>query len=257
MNYCYFKSTRSKECPCKFSDGDKVLCNFEDFYWEYKEHEKTKELLKKVCVHARIEVYCKKNNLDLCHGGSIPCPCRILHEDTFFCNFGNKYAELLFHQKTVEAKMLINSVCISVRNEVINQEFFAQESRNIEKDFLGHVRVGDTVYCTTEGESVILLEKPSEFGEKCKYKTHEGLINEQWAFCFRTISKGSMFSEYSVKDKNYEERTLYLEHLARSNGFRVEKQKLGESYTLKVFGDSQEEVDDFVSLSFVNDFVLF
>lgn len=66
-----------------------------------------------------------------------------------------------------------------------------------------------------------------------------------------------MVSEYRVKDKNYKERTLYLEHLARSNGFRVEKQKLGKSFLLRIFGDIQEKVDDFVSICCINDFVLF
>lgn len=257
MNYCHFKNARSKECPCKISNGDKISCNFEDFYWEYKEHGKMKDLLEKVCVHARVEVYCKENNLNLCRGISIPCPCKILYEDTFFCNFGNVYAELMFHHKSVEAKMLISSICRSVKNEIMNHEFFAQESRKMEKSFLEQVQIGDTVYCTTEGESVILLEKSRELGEKCKYRTHEGLINEEWAFCFRTVSKGNMVSEYRVKDKNYEERSLYLEHLTRSNGFRVEKQKLGKSFLLRIFGDSQKEVDNFVDLCCINDFVLF
>ena len=167
------------------------------------------------------------------------------------------YAELMFHHKNAEVNILVNSVCRSVRNEIMNHEFFAQESRKMEKTFLEQVQMGDTVYCTTEGEIVILLEKPSELGEKCKYKTYDGLINEEWAFCFRTVSKGNMVSEYRVKDKNYKERTLYLEHLARSNGFRVEKQKLGKSFLLRIFGDIQEKVDDFVSICCINDFVLF
>jgi len=257
MDYCRFNSTLFKDCPCKIPDGDEILCNFEDRYWEYKEHGKTKGLLEKVCDSARIEVYCKENNLNLCRGVSIHCSCKVLYEDTFFCNFGNMYAELMFHHKNAEVNILVNSVCRSVRNEIMNHEFFAQESRKMEKTFLEQVQMGDTVYCTTEGEIVILLEKPSELGEKCKYKTYDGLINEEWAFCFRTVSKGNMVSEYRVKDKNYKERTLYLEHLARSNGFRVEKQKLGKSFLLRIFGDIQEKVDDFVSICCINDFVLF
>lgn len=119
------------------------------------------------------------------------------------------------------------------------------------------VTVGDAVYCTTEGEYVTLLEKPNKIGRKCKYKTLKGLINEQWAFCFRTISKGNATSEYEVKGKRYEERALYLKHLACSNRFRVETQELRDSILLKIFGDLQEEVDNFINLSCINDLTLF
>lgn len=257
MDYCRFNSTLFKDCPCKIPDGDEILCNFEDLYWEYKEHGKTKGLLEKVCDSARIEVYCKENNLNLCRGVSIHCPCKVLYENTFFCNFGNMYAELMFHHKNAEVNILMSSACRSVRDEIRNHEFFAQESRRIEENFLEQAKTGDTVYCTTKAVCVILLGKSSEAGGKCKYETHDGLIEEEWAFCFRTISKGNMVSEYVVKGDGYEERALYLEHLAQSNGFRVEKQRLGKSYILKIFGDSQEDVDDFVNLCCINDFVLF
>lgn len=257
MNYCHFKGARFKACPCKVSDGEKIICNFENLYWEHKERGMTKDLLVKVCDSARIEVYCKENNLNLCRGVSIPCSCKLLYEDTFFCNFGNKYADLMFHHKNTDANILINSVCLSVKNEIMSNQFIVQESQRIENKFIEQANIGDTIYCATEGKIVTLLEKPSEVGEKCKYKTHDGLIGEEWTFCFRTISKGTIISEYIVKGNGYEERALYLEHLARSNGFRVKKRKLKKSFLLKLFGDSQEEIDDFVNLCCINDFVLF
>lgn len=52
------------------------------------------------------------------------------------------YAELMFHHKNAEVNILVNSVCRSVRNEIMNHEFFAQESRKMEKTFLEQVQMG-------------------------------------------------------------------------------------------------------------------
>jgi len=41
------------------------------------------------------------------------------------------------------------------------------------------------------------------------------------------------------------------------NGFRVERQNLGDSCLLRIYGDYQEEVDDFITLCCNNDFVLY
>ena len=89
------------------------------------------------------------------------------------------------------------------------------------------------------------LEKPEYKQGYCKYKTRDGIIREAPSFCFANISKGNKFSEYETKEQYKVD--LYARY-ARRKGYRVEKNKLNDFYLLKIFGDTQEEVDDFVGL---------
>ena len=74
--------------------------------------------------------------------------------------------------------------------------------------------------------------------------------------CFRNISKADYYAEYNVEGKNYEARTEILKERARELGFRVEIIKLNEGLLLKIYGNSQEDVDDFVALVCNNNFTL-
>ena len=257
MDPCLNQDSQFKDCPCKaFSDID-VFCNFEELYGNYKKEGKERDLLRLVCSAARIEVYCKENNVDLCRQVENPCPCKLFYAYRFFCNFSNMYAELLFRNENRKAQILLNSVCSVVKSEILYHDFIGKVVRKYEKDFLEHSKAGQQVYCTTECDNVILLKKADEVGGKCMFKTHEGKISEQWAFCFRTISKGDRSTEYEVKGKNFKKRAKNLEILAQFNGFRVEKQRLQKSFLLKIYGDSQEELDDFVALCCNNNLVLY
>jgi len=62
------------------------------------------------------------------------------------------------------------------------------------------------------------------------------------------ISKGNKYAEYIVDGDNCEERAIIIERKARGCGFRVEKTKGKYSFFLKIFGDIQDHVDDFVTL---------
>jgi hypothetical protein len=105
------------------------------------------------------------------------------------------------------------------------------------------VVIGDLVYCTSEIQNVYFLQKPTHRYGNCIYETINGEIKEAPTLCFRIVSKGSKCAQYKTKDQQIADS---FDHLARSFGFRVEKIKLKDSYLLKIFGDTQEEVDDFV-----------
>lgn len=246
-----------EDCPCRSKYSGQTSCNFDLLYNVYKEELKGQDLLDLVCVSARIEVYCKENNVHLCCYPIHPCPCKILHEDSLFCNFGNMYAELTFHQEDRKSKILLNTICHTIKNEMLYHEFVAEDTLKSERKFLKQSKIGQKVYCTTECNNVILLQKPIEVGRKCKYKTSKGKIDEQWTFCFRTISGGGNLSKYEVKGKDYKKKAKYLEILARSNGFHTDTRELENSFLLKIFGDFQEEIDDFITLCCDNDFVLY
>ena len=141
----------------------------------------------------------------------------------------------------------------------------------------GEMRVGDTVYCSKALEDVVLLEVPSrdhiEFYKKNKYilpkelryKKKNGEIAEAPIPCFVKIKTGNYFREHWVgwtenrTEKEIEEfrnRADFLEFFSRGHGFRVERIEGDIFILLKIYGDSQDEVNEFVSACFYNDAII-
>lgn len=139
----------------------------------------------------------------------------------------------------------------------------------------GSIRPGDVVYCTKELNNVIFLKPPSEEsikkyqqnklnGEKyppftgfVKYKTTEGKIRSAPVACIVKISSGNYVNEYEFKGENYQIISKNKEILARQAGFRTEVVIFDNSILLKIYGDTQEEVDDFITLVCNNDFQIY
>jgi len=116
---------------------------------------------------------------------------------------------------------------------------------------------GDRVYCTIGFSDVIFLEKEKPPSGFIKYKTLEGEEKREHSDRFRIISKGNKCAEYVVDGENYEEKAIIIERKARECGFRVEKTKGKNSYSLKIFGDTQDHVDDFVTLCCQDKYTLY
>jgi len=128
----------------------------------------------------------------------------------------------------------------------------------------GGIKSGDIVYCTKECSDVIFLEKPDKkffcfyherklkgfdytpFVGSIRYQTFQGEIKEAPIICIVKISEGNISSSYQIKGKNNANEAEFYEHLARGVGFRVKREKIRGGYILKFFGDSKEELDDFV-----------
>lgn len=134
---------------------------------------------------------------------------------------------------------------------------------------------GDIVYCTKELDDVIFLDPPSEdliqkylrakqngeidppFRGDIKYKTFKGEIRSAPVACIVKISSGNSSAEYEFKGINCEVNSKNKEVLARQAGFRAERIRLDNSILLRIYGDSQEEVDDFIYLVCQNDFQIY
>lgn len=182
----------------------------------------------------------------ICDNSNISCPCKVadLESGFFYCNFIEMYADLCFHNKTEAANKLIRQVCPEVRNEVLHHDYIETQLQAQEKEFLEKARLGDIVFCTAEIHNVVLMDFPSHEHGYCKYKTINGEIKKAPAIYFRLISEGTKFAEYKTKDEYKADR---YDLIARKNGFRVERKMLNNTHILRIFGDTQEEVDQFVN----------
>ena len=163
-----------------------------------------------------------------------------------------------------DAKMDLESRHVSSRVEEVLSQIKKKELKR-----------GDIVYCYKECEDVIFLEPPSDkayekykqwilegdkdppFTGRIKYKTFHGTIGFSPVACIVKISVGNFYAEQEFKGKNYEVISKNKEILARQAGFRVERIKLDSSILLRIYGDTQEEVDDFVSLVCQKDFQIY
>ncbi|UCC21166.1 MAG: hypothetical protein JSV62_07795 [Promethearchaeota archaeon] len=184
----------------------------------------------------------------ICYSDFESCPCREidLNNDVVYCNFIPYFGISLFEDNKNNSKktdLLLKKVCPEVRNEVLHHDYRAKQLQKQEKFFLDNVKSGDRVFFTAEIYDVIFLEHPSNVYGDVKYKTIDGEIREAPAFCFRIISKGNKSAEYKTKD---EYKADLYEMTAREYGYRVEKKKIKEEYIIRIFGDTQEEVDQFV-----------
>jgi len=195
-----------------------------------------------------IHRYRKENNLSICQSGIDDCICRKIHLDFWFCDFANIYANLLINKKEKAIAQLLESVCKQKRNEVLYWNYTVKFGQPDKRKSVSELKRGDRVYCTTEFSDVIFLEKEKPLSNYVKYKTLEGEEKGEHSDRFRIISKGNKYAEYIVDGENYEERAIIIERKARGCGFRVEKTKIKNSYSLKIFGDTQDHIDDFVSL---------
>ncbi|MFX0058601.1 MAG: hypothetical protein ACFE85_16505 [Candidatus Hodarchaeota archaeon] len=152
---------------------------------------------------------------------------------------------------------MIEKICSERRLDIVHQRFIAKIGYRNAQEFLSQVKAGEKVYCITELSDVTFLEKDVPPYLWVKFKTSDGLEKIQHPACFRIISKGNKLAEYIVEGNDYENRVKKIEREARGCGFRVEKKKLKNSYKLRIFGDKQDQVDDFVILFCQNAFTFY
>ena len=188
-------------------------------------------------------------NKRICYSDFDPCPCKIfdLDKETVYCNFTNIFAAFLINDNENNSKttnFFLKKICPEIRTEVLHHDYRARQLQKQEKEFLEKVKPGDICFCTAEIENVVFLEHPSNIYGDVKYKTIDGKIDESPALCFSISSIGNKCARYVTKNRK---RIESYERLARMNGFRVEIQKLNDKIILKIFGDSKEEVENFVS----------
>ncbi len=175
------------------------------------------------------------------------CQFKILRKNIIYCRFFNSFVEL---SKSFKIEAL--KICPGLKDKLLYHDYLADKIQVRSKKFLEKVKIGEIVYCTTEMKDVIFLARPEKKYGLCRYRTFDAKDKEAGAHCFRKISLGSKCAEYNttkIDDLNA------CEILAREYGFRVEKITLTNSHLLKICGDIQEDVDQFV-ISLNNNYFL-
>jgi len=141
------------------------------------------------------------------------------------------------------------------QNEERRLEFIREIARKNGLDVLENAQIGDALFCRiAPHHEVKLLEKPSGGSIFLKCQAPNGKIIQVQACDLRRISKGNYSGDYFIEEAENEKKLRELEYKAQYYGFRTETEKKNNGYLLRIYGDSQQEVDDFITLSLEQDF---
>ena len=193
-----------------------------------------------------------------CHQQKKNCPFRILDIllDIFICNFYKEYWRVFNDGNSFGVKSLLSRACGWIQKEEKRLDFICKISRKKTLDFLEKAQVGDTLFWTAYSKDVKLLEKPTEFIQSAKIKCQasNGKVVEIPTYLLRRISKGNYHGEYFIEGIENEKKAKELEYKVKYHSFRAKIEKKDNGFLLKIYGDSQQEVDDFINLSLEQDF---
>ena len=185
------------------------------------------------------------------------CPFRIydLDKDISFCNFYKEHARLVVDRQFARIPVLISRACNWIKKEELRLKSIVEISCKNTLYFFKNAKIGDKVYCfygSPNDLEVKLLEKPRDLRSSryCKCQRKSGTIFSVHIDRLRIISKANYYGEYFIEgiEKRDEKRAKDLEFQAKYYGFRAEIEEKDKGYLLKIYGDSQQEVDDFINL---------
>ncbi len=194
-----------------------------------------------------------------CHRKYLPCRFSHLDGDVHRCSYDRLWVLAKWiNQDEETAKSLVNQACPPIRDEDNLSKFLAKIHKEYANDVIKNANIGDTIFCfdETNGE-VTLLEKPVTDTGLCVYKTATEEIRSKPVKLFRTISQGNYAAEYLIEGEKSEIESLMIKRMALESGFRVEIQKTDSGHMVKIFGDNQREVDDFMTLCVYNKFIIY
>lgn len=186
--------------------------------------------------------HCEQQNFE-------SCPYRIidLSELCPICNYSKLKVRLMIDKEFSKIPRLTSRACDYIKMEEGRAETIRRLYRERFKAFLEDVQVGDIVFSIIGPfHEVKLIDKPSSASDRVSCRTPNGEIIKVRAGHLFRIAKGDYFGEYLVKGAFSRRKTLRLEFKAKRNGFRTEIEKRSNGYLLRIFGDSQEQVDDFI-----------
>jgi len=166
------------------------------------------------------------------------------------CNFFREYWDIFNTCYSIEIKNLMTKACEKIKNYKLYQKYISNLREKETIKMLKIINIGDILFWMSRSEDVILFEKPSSYDmlERCKCRRYNSKIVDIPAYLLRGISKGDFYTEYLVGNLISKKKIQELENKIKSYGFRPEKERIKEGYLLKIYGDSQREVDDFVNL---------
>lgn len=163
--------------------------------------------------------------------------------------------------QTSRLHYFINRACRWIKTEEGRLAAIRKVAHKDSLEFLKNAQIGDTVYCfygSPYDLEVKLLEKPSDLklSGRCKIQRKSGKTFNVDIIHLRTFSKGDYTANYFVGGIRAKKRAQNLQYKSKCYGFRAEIEKKESGYLLKIFGDSQVEVDDFVNLFIKNNYEL-
>ena len=177
------------------------------------------------------------------------CPYRIIDLEKPFpiCNYAKEQAKLIVSREFSEIPRLTSRTCDWIKMEEGRLDALRILHRERFMDFLDNVQIGDKVYSEIGPfHDVTLLEKPSNDSEFVRCETSEGKIIKIQAAHLGRVAKGNYSGEFFIKGIENETKALFSENRAKYNGFRTVIERKKDGFLLKVLGDSQEQVDDFI-----------
>ena len=176
--------------------------------------------------------------------------------DVFICSFYKEYSSMINDGSSFGAELLLNRACEKYQNEEKRLEFISKGSKKDTIQMLRHLEVGDSLFWFSRSIEVTCAQRPIEFSQiaRIKCRGSDGKIIKSPAYLLRLISKGDYSGEYFVKGIENEKKLQELEYKVKYYGFRTKVEKKNNGFLLKIYGDSQQEVDDFITLSLEQDF---
>ena len=186
--------------------------------------------------------YCKQEDFE-------GCPYRLtdLEFPRSLCRYIDLWAEIVNDRDFSEISRLTSKACDWIKLEEGRAETTKRLHNERFRDFRENVQVGDTVFCKIPPfHDVKLIDKPSDDTEYVRCEALNGKIIKIMACHLYRMAKGDYSGEYLVKGVFSRRKTLKLEFKSKLHGFRTEIEKKSDGYLLKIFGDSQKQVDDFI-----------
>ena len=187
------------------------------------------------------------------------CPFRVIDisKSLAICNFYKNYWKA-YNSNPIDASNLTKKACEGIRQYELYREHLTEISEKRTVKMLKNVKVGDALFWLTRSEDVILLEIPSELNTitRCICQRHNKEIVKIPAYLLRHISKGNYYQEYYIDGFDNKREYETLELIAKQYGFRVEIKMQRNGFKMIFFGNSQDEVNDFVNFVIKDDLVL-
>lgn len=193
----------------------------------------------------------------ICRQQKKNCPFRTLNIslDIFICDFYKEYWRIFDNSNSLGVKSLLNRACEWIQDEEKRLNFICQIAQKTTREFFENVQVSDTVFCRIAPyHEVKLLEMPLDNSEFVSCEAPNGKVIRVQAHHLRRISKGNYSGDYFIEGAENEKKAKEFEYKAKYYGFRTEIERTDNGYFLKIYGDSQQEVDDFITLSLEQDF---
>lgn len=195
--------------------------------------------------------YCKQEDFE-------GCPYRVidLEKGLPLCRYLELTAQLIIDREFTEIPSLTSKACDWIKEEEFRLKSVRKIVRENGLDVVENANIGDMLFCLFgrfQGREVRLLEKPSSGSIFTRCQAFNGEIFEIQPLLLRRIAKGNYCGEHFVNDTENGEKARELEFKAKYYGFRTEIERKNEGFLLKIFGDSQEQVNEFIFLVLEHD----